>query len=177
MWYIQQLLCAFPLITWSRLGLFLSYAFFPTWTGFMNVSPPFFPPDTGFRFSPPHPLLSKLFSSSTLPLPDLLDHGSLHHTQLPSLSECCWIKTQDPLTELLAFICGVIKMLHKQVSGLSSFTTVFAQPFPEFCQLFRINVPAGRALMRVICCPPFSSWVCCNTRCGHKGVTQPYFLH
>lgn len=45
-------------------GCFFSCAFFPTWTGFMNVQPPFFPPDSGFRFSPPHPLC---FPSSSRP--------------------------------------------------------------------------------------------------------------
>lgn len=175
MWYIQQLLCAFPLITWSGLVEF-SRSIWPSDLGlwmFTCLSSNLWHWFEIFIMTASLP--SKLFSSSTLLFPNSLSHGSIHHTQLPPLSECCWIKAQDPLTELLAFICGVIKMLHKQVSGLPPLHGVCT---PFFCLLSFVKIWMSLLEMRdlnycvIICSPPSSSTVRCNARNCHKGETQ-----
>lgn len=71
-------------------------------------------------------LLSKPALSSTLPF---LTAQPVIHTISQSASTIFRMllnQSQGPLSELLAFICGIIKMLHKVVSGVFSLLASFS---------------------------------------------------
>lgn len=137
MWYIQQNLCAFPLFDcvkqfcYACLHLFHIFLFPAGYvvlqTFILNPSTPY--PD--FKFSSLCPaflisLLSKRTLSSTLPF---LTAQPTIHTISQSASTIFRMllnQSQGPLSELLAFICGIIKMLHKVVSGVFSLLALFS---------------------------------------------------
>lgn len=161
---------------WLREALWLNFhVHFTPWTGFMNVYLPFFQPLT----------LVLDFHHDTIPaLQTLL----VLHSPVSSLA-WPWLCSSHPASTTFRMLNQSARSSYRTTgfylwrnkdapqTGVWAFLlshgvcTAFSYLFTWWNTDVCVG-SAGREVLPVICSPPFSSTVKCNTRSWHKGETQ-----